>query len=230
MSLFLSLLPLFIFGNIHCAGMCGPLVMLLSRHPYRWAYFLGRLFSFSLAGGVAAEIGMGLFSFLSHYHISAAFSFLFGGWIVLMGLSLFFKFRWIRSPQLIQKIAALTGKIALLMTYYSFYSLFLFGALTLLLPCGQILIVFSIIALQGTPLTGLVNGFLFALLTSPSLIAIMHTSSVFSGQKKRYHLWMGGSTVAIGFLALLRGCADCGWINHFVLNLYSSPALHLVLY
>ncbi len=28
----LALLPLYILGNLHCIGMCGPIVAFLSRH------------------------------------------------------------------------------------------------------------------------------------------------------------------------------------------------------
>ena len=58
--------------------MCGPLVALLAKHPHRYCYFLGRLVSFSLAGLISAEMGVVLFAFLSHYHISALFALLFG--------------------------------------------------------------------------------------------------------------------------------------------------------
>lgn len=223
MSLFLSLLPLFIFGNVHCAGMCGPLVMLLARHRYRWWYFLGRLVSFTLAGLMSAEVGMVLFSFLSRYRISAAFSFLFGIWIVAIGVMVLFNVRLLGTGWLAKKMAKFSGKLALLMTQHSFYGVFLFGASTLLLPCGQTLIVFSIIALQGTPITGLLNGMLFALFTSPALIAVMHASTLFSSKQKRYHLWVGSVTLSIGLLSLLRGCADCGFIPHVILNPHSPP-------
>ena len=62
MSLFFTLLPVYLFGNIHCAGMCGPLMMLLAKNRYRWAYFAGRLVSYTLAGLLSAEIGMFFFS------------------------------------------------------------------------------------------------------------------------------------------------------------------------
>src|SRR5690242_11860481 len=74
MTLFFSLLPLYIFGNLHCMGMCGPLVMLLGQHRYRFFYFVGRLLSFSLAGLVAGELGAVLHVFLKQYYLAEIIS------------------------------------------------------------------------------------------------------------------------------------------------------------
>jgi uncharacterized protein len=210
--------------------MCGPLVMLLAKHPYRWCYFLGRLFSFTLAGLISAEMGMILFSSLARYHISASFSLLFGAWISAMGASLLFKIRlpgtaWVAKRS--AKFSALLGK---LMTQRSSYALFLFGASTLLLPCGQTVVVFSLIALDSSPLMGLIQGLLFALFTSPALIAAMRTSHFFCERQKGYHLWMGMAVLFVGALALLRGLADLDYIQHLILNPSSPPQYHVVFF
>jgi uncharacterized protein len=229
-NVFFSLLPIYIFGNLHCASMCGPLVMLLAKHPHRRWYFVGRLFSFTAAGMLSAEMGVVLFSFLTHYHISAAFSLFFGTWIITMGACLLFKMRLPGSAWLAKrsfKLASLLGK---LMTRNAFYAVFLFGASTLLLPCGQTVIVFSLIAVNCTPLSGLLHGFLFALFTSPSLIAAMRTSQFFCKQQSGYHLWMGAAVVFVGSLAFLRGIADLGMIKHFILNPSFPSQYHLVFY
>ena len=70
MTLFFSLLPLYLFGNLHCIGMCGPLVMLLGQHRYRFFYFAGRLASYSLAGLFAGELGAVLHVFLKQYRLA----------------------------------------------------------------------------------------------------------------------------------------------------------------
>ena len=229
-SVIFSLLPIYIFGNLHCAGMCGPLVMLLAKHPYRWAYFLGRLFSYTLVGLISAEMGLFLFSFLARYHVGASISLLFGLVIVLIGFSLLVKRRLPGSAWLGRRGALLSVKLAHLLSTDSFYAVFLFGACTLLLPCGQTLIVFSVIALKGSPLSGILNGFLFALLTSPALIAAMHASQLFCKLQKGYHLWMGSAALCVGGLAILRGLADLDWINHLVLNPPIPRIYHIVLY
>src|SRR5271154_4934849 len=87
MALFFALLPLYLLGNFHCLGMCGPLVFMIGQHRYRYFYFLGRLLSFTLAGMAAGEIGFLVNSFFQTYHISAAASAIFGATIILTGVS-----------------------------------------------------------------------------------------------------------------------------------------------
>ena len=78
MDLFLQLLPIYLLGNLHCMGMCGPLVALLGGHPFRYYYFLGRIFSFTLVGGVAGIFGFLIFLSFDAVHLNAWISFLFG--------------------------------------------------------------------------------------------------------------------------------------------------------
>jgi uncharacterized protein len=230
MTLFFSLLPLFIFGNIHCAGMCGPLVMILAKHPRRWWYFLGRALSFSFAGLVSSELGVMLFSLFAHYHVSSLCILLFGSVIILLGLLMLFKWRIPSNFWLFKKAAKISVALSCLMTHPSIWAVFLYGCCTLLLPCGQTIMVFSIIALEGTPLSGMINGFLFAVLTSPALIAAMHAWKAFPNNRKNHHLWIGASAIFAGFLAILRGCADFGLIPHFILNPHAETAFHLVIF
>ena len=76
MSLLLTMLPLYLFGNLHCLGMCGPLVAMIGHHRFRYYYFLGRTLSFTLAAMAAGGAGAVLHLFLNQYHISALTSFL----------------------------------------------------------------------------------------------------------------------------------------------------------
>ena len=41
MTLFLAMLPIYLFGNIHCFGMCGPLAMMIGHHRFAIGTFLG---------------------------------------------------------------------------------------------------------------------------------------------------------------------------------------------
>jgi len=230
MSLFFSLLPLFVFGNLHCAGMCGPLVMLLAKHPYRWLYFVGRGVAFTLAGLISAEIGMTFFAFLNHYHISAVFSLGFGAFILTLGFALVFKVRLPISALLAKKTAKLSFFFGKLMANKAPSATFTFGLCTVLLPCGQTIIVFSIIALYAEPLLGLLNGFLFALFTSPALIFSLYASRFFQKRKSGYNTWMGSATIVIGALAVLRGLADLSVIRHLILNPSGPSQYHLVLF
>lgn len=211
-----SLIPIYIFGNLHCMGMCGPLVMLLAKHRHKWLYFWGRILSFSLAALLAAEVGF----FIS----SSYFSLAVGSAISLMGIFLLFHLSLPKTVWLSKQGAMLSALFSKLLLYDHPMTTFLFGFCTVFLPCGQSLIVFSTCALADSPWIGFFNGFLFALCTSPSLIAAMYASSIFQKWRGSYHYLMGGMTLCIGMLALLRGIANLHVIPHLTLP------LHIVLY
>lgn len=231
MTLFFSLLPLYLFGNFHCIGMCGPLVMLLGQHRYRSLYFLGRLFSFSLAGMLAGELGAVLHLILKHYYFAEAASFLCGIWIIGWGI------QKLIGCQNKRKISQQKSPLNILHRWSSTlllkdtgWSTFLFGFFTVLLPCGQTLIVFSACALVGNAWVGLGNGFAFALFTSPSLILAMHMLTLLKKFKYDDRLVLGGCAILVGLLACCRGMAEMGWISHWVLNPDAPTAYHLVIF
>lgn len=228
MSLFLSMLPFYLFSNLHCIGMCGPLVMMLGQNRYRHLYFLGRTLSFALAGMIAGEAGAVLNVLLNKYHISAAISFFFGGVILMTGIGMLAgRQQYPAQKWLAMRLQRINQTLTLLMLRERPFATFLFGFFTIALPCGQTLIVFSTCALYGDVWVGLANGFLFALLTSPSLVLAMHAHKALKAMKPHYNTIMGICALMIGSLALCRGLADLEFIPHLALDRFQ---MHLVLY
>lgn len=230
MTLFMTLFPLYVFGNVHCLGMCGPLVAWICQHSARHFYFLGRLCSYSLAGLLAAEAGAILHVSLKNFHLGEIISIAGGLLIFIWGIfqlqkktfpnPLFRTFFW---QQCQQKMSQLLLKETRLAT-------FLFGFFTVALPCGQTLVVFTACALVGDPLTGLMNGFALALITTPSLILAMQSFRYLKKLKGYDHLILGFSSIAVGILACCRGLAEAGWISHLVIAPHLSTTYHLVIY
>lgn len=227
MTLFFSLLPIYLFGNLHCAGMCGPLVMLLAKNRYRSAYFFGRLLAYSLAGLFSAEAGMLLFQTLSQFHLSAILSLGFGFTLLILGFFTLFRLSIPGTKWVAIKMGGISTLTTRFLSLQGPYPIFLFGMGTLLLPCGQTLVVFSACALEAKPLVGLINGSLFALLTTPSLFLSM---TLFKRLRHSYHIWIGSATLLVGILALLRGFADLDLVNHFILNPKAQMRYHIVIY
>lgn len=228
MSLFFSLLPIYFFGNLHCLGMCGPLVMMLGKHRFRYGYFFGRALSYSLAGLIAGQIGAVANLTLAYYHISALTSFLFGGIIFAIGI---FTLTQLSIPiKYLTNFASINRSISFLILQDRLWPTFLFGFFTVALPCGQTLIVFSACALYGDPWLGMLNGFLLALFTSPSLFIAMKAQNWCLKIKKHYQTVMGLSALFIGLMAFFRGLADLGIIPHLVLNSEANSLLHIVVY
>ncbi len=224
MTLLLTMLPLYLFGNIHCLGMCGPLVMMIGQHHYRLFYFLGRTLSFTLAGGAAGALGLLLQVALKAYYIPALASFLFGALLLLLGVRILGGFSYPGAEWLAQRLASTNRALSLLLLRDQPLPTFLFGFFTLLLPCGQTIVVYSACALSGDPAVGLLNGLAFALLTSPSLFLAMQVRTLFPNAKAYYNKVVGVSALLVALLAFCRGLAELDVIPHLAF------AEHLVLY
>ena len=226
MALFFSLLPVYLLGNFHCLGMCGPLVMLLGKHRFRYLYFLGRGLSFSLAGLIAGEMGVLLQVFLKELHIPAATSLIIGLFIIWIGVHSLIGSEMKGMRQLAKWLSPVTQRLSVLLLRETPWATFLFGFFTLLLPCGQTLFVFSACALAMDPWVGLLNGAAFALLTSPSLFLALHAQSLFPAAKHSFGIVLGISALMIGTIALLRSLAEWELIPHLILN----ERFHLVIF
>lgn len=224
MSLLISMLPLYLLGNLHCMGMCGPLAMMLGKNRYRYYYFFGRIMSFSAAGWIAGQAGAVLNLFFAQYHISFMASLLFG--IVFVGSGLMLLTKVPVPPVLTRQFATINQSLTVLMLKDEAWPTFLFGFFTIALPCGQTLLVFSACALAGDGAVGLLNGFVFALLTTPSLWLAMHARNLFAFAKQYYNTLIGGAAILVGLLSIARAAAEMGWIAHFVL----SEQYHIVIY
>lgn len=228
MTLLLSMLPVYLAGNLHCIGMCGPLVMTISSHPYRMLYFFGRALSFSLLGLTSATFGMALEISLKKAGIPALASFLFGFLMLFFTFATLFSEASLMPKALARKLAKASGVLSTFLLRGSPAGTFYFGFFTPLLPCGQTLLVFSAIALYGDPLAGLVNGFLFALLTSPSLFLAMKVPALFKADKTKLNYLLPLAAAPAALLAILRGSAEMGWIDHLAVTMPYD--VHFVLY
>ncbi len=215
MQLLAAMFPIYLLGNFHCIGMCGPIAMLLGRSPYRGFYLLGRLVSFTFAGFLAGAFGEVLAISLNAYHLAGLLSIVIG---LVMALSGVFLLGSIKTPFLwkIEKLAhPFREKMNQLLFSQEPMPLFLVGFFTIALPCGQTLLVYSACALSGSAWIGTLNGFAFGLLTTPSLYLAMRGSGMLARIKKYYRPIVGGMSIAIGSVAILRGLAEWGWISHF---------------
>lgn len=225
-SLFLSMLPIYLLGNLHCIGMCGPLVLMIGSNRHKYWYFFGRTSSFTLAGLLAGELGAVLNITFSYYYFSSLASLLFGIILCFFGILSFFKKSFPKFSFLSKQNQYWSKRLTLLLLKDEPLSTFLFGFFTVMLPCGQTLIVFSACALSGSAFTGIINGFAFALLTSPSLFLAMHAHKAFQYLKHYYNSFLSLLAIVVGLLSICRGLADADLIPHLVLN----SNYHIVLF
>lgn len=218
------MLPLYLMGNFHCIGMCGPLVAMIGRHRYRLYYFLGRLLSFTLAGLLAGSSGAVLDALLAPYHLGALTSFLFGGVLLLSAMPMFFPGRalalYTQSAQrtLNGFMAPLNQRLTPLMLQDRRFPTFLFGFFTIALPCGQTIIVYSACALLESGFLGSLHGALFALLTSPSLFLAMQFHRIMPNMRRFAEKSISLIALLIACLAFARGFAELDLIPHLTIN------------
>lgn len=227
-----TMLPFYLMGNFHCIGMCGPLVAMIGKHRYRLYYFLGRLIAFTLAGGLAGGSGAVLGALLQPYHLSALTSFVFGGLLLIYSIQALFPASlpavYLQSVKLVPTriMTPLNQTITPLMLQDRRFPTFLFGFLTIALPCGQTIIVYSACALLADGLLGCLHGLFFALLTSPSLFLAMQFHRLMPRIRALAERGTALFALSVALFALARGCAELGWISHLSL----SQKYHLMLY
>lgn len=217
------MLPIYLLGNIHCLGMCGPIALIMSTHPKANLYLLGRFISFTLAGFVAGGAGYVLNGAASIAYLPPIASFVFGAFLLIFGLLQFTEFKF---PAFFEVGKATLAKFGERLSEKGGRSLFFVGFSTIFLPCGQTLVVYSGCALTASPVEGVVHGAFFALLTTPSLYLAMRAKNYLASLKKIYRPLMGVLAICIGTLSFCRGLADLEIIPHLVLN----QKLHLVLF
>jgi sulfite exporter TauE/SafE len=194
-------------GSVHCAGMCGPLVLALAkvrpRTKHEWAgrlfHHLGRLLSYCL-------LGLALGS-LSHAIVPPGFQRWLSallGTTLLTGLLLSARapiagpfFRW---------VALLKNSTRFLLQKNTLASHVLMGALNGLLPCGLVYIAAAGAASTGHSWSGAAYMALFGAGTWPMMLGIH-----FAGQRlplpSRFPLGgiTRGAVLVMAVLLILRG-------------------------
>jgi len=157
-------------GSLHCAGMCSPLAMAMTRNkPFLLSNILynsGRIFLYAFLGTLAAAFG-------SILHLSSyqqILSVVLGGIFVLAGFSI----RNMRIPFFDKGITAFTYHLkrgfGIVSYQKSGSTTFVLGMLNGLLPCGLTYLALSACLILPSTTDGLLFMLLFGLGTWPVMI------------------------------------------------------------
>jgi uncharacterized protein len=213
-SLGIVLLVGLVAGVSTCMAMVGGLVLGLSArhaelHPETTLFQkfkphlffnLGRIFGFTLLGGLIGLIGKAL---TPSANFLGVLTIIIGGVMIFLGLKLIEVF-----PALRDKTISLPAGIAKIFGLhketktYSTKSALLTGALTFFLPCGFTQAMQLYAVSSGSFLKGAAIMSFFAIGTAPGLLSVGGLSSIFKGNKARVFYMIAGLAV-IGF----------GWFN-----------------
>jgi len=212
-----------LFGSVHCAVMCGPLVMAIQGgQQLSWLqalnkllYQIGRIMTYALLGALLGLLG----NVASFQGWQQGFSIVTGIILVGFGLSYFLAknssklIQW--QTKAIQPLARVMGK-----WLYRPGGSFVAGALNGILPCGMVYVALASAMNADTIVGGAQFMLLFGLGTLPLMI-IFSLASSFSMRivKVKFAKILPLLFLIMGIWFILRGAN---------LNIpYLSPLLHL---
>ncbi len=170
------------FGSFHCAGMCGPLALalpagngsILSHITGRLLYNLGRVFTYATLGAVAGLLGRS-FSIRGWQSDISIFS---GVLIIVMVLLSNKKISGMLNQRIVGISFHLKGLLKSLLRKHSLPSLFAFGAVNGILPCGFVYLALAGAATTKSPAEGVLYMILFGMGTIPMMFTIALSGSL----------------------------------------------------
>ena len=167
-------------GSLHCAAMCGPLMLALPLPPGgparfvagRIVYQLGRIATYCLLGIVAGLIGKSLFV--------AGFQ----RWLsISLGLAVLAGFLISKRVAVSAPVVRLVGKLKFMMSAQlkqrSYRSLTLLGLLNGMLPCGLVYVALAGAVSRGDLLDAVTYMAMFGLGTLPTMLGISLSGRLF---------------------------------------------------
>ncbi len=201
MELLWTALVLGFAGSVHCAAMCGPLVLLVAktrRGPgHSLAYHAGRITTY-------AGIGF-LFGALGHSLAWAGWQrglSIFAGVAILAGLFLS-SAAMLKTP-VVQLVTQLKSNFSRLLERSGLTAQFGLGAINGLLPCGLVYAAAAGAAATGNPLAGAGYMTVFGLGTLPMLLGIVVAGERLPFAARLYRL-MPVAVTLVAVLLILRG-------------------------
>ncbi len=198
-----------LLGSLHCAAMCGPLLLALPVPAGgagrfvagRIVYQLGRIATYCLLGVVAGLVGKSIFLAGLQRGLSIALG-------VAMLLGFFISKRISVSAPVVRLVAGLKSAMSAQLQRRSFRSLVLLGMLNGLLPCGLVYVALAGAISRGTLAGGTVYMAGFGLGTLPTMLGVGLSGKLFPfsfRQRLRSAIPLGVGLLAA--LLILRGLA-----------------------
>lgn len=196
-----------IFGllsTLHCAGMCGPLAMMLpekvKQNKFQFAilYHFGRISTYIAIGSLVFAIGVSFNVFKMQQNLSIVL----GAWMLLFALFSLFK---IKTP-LSFPFQKILNKINQLLLKGSKPSAFVLGVVNGLLPCGAIYVAALYCVSFSNWMEASAYMFLFGLGTLPVFVsAWLLVGKKFTVSLAKFRWLYKALPILVGLLMILRG-------------------------
>lgn len=168
-------------GSLHCAAMCGPLLIAVNMARgkqsnngilHNVAYHGGRIATYGVLGAISGLIGAAIVFAGFQRWISIA-----AGSLILLALLTSFRMQWGGIPGKI--VAAAKMKFGRLLRKQTLGAVTLLGGLNGLLPCGLVYVACTVAATAGSVGGGVATMLAFGLGTAPMLLTMTFAGKVF---------------------------------------------------
>lgn len=189
-------------GSLHCAAMCGPLLLALpvpAIGPLRFVlgrvvYQLGRIATYCVLGGVAGLFGRSIYLSGLQRWLSVALG-------VAIILCFFLSKKLMLSATVTRLVGKLKSAMSVLLWRRDFVSAGALGFLNGLLPCGLVYVAMASAATSQTILSGVGFMAVFGLGTLPAMLGIALSGRMIPAPWRLR--WSKAVPVGVGLVAVL---------------------------
>lgn len=211
MTILFSALLLGLAGSLHCAGMCGPIVVALPLHgntvPQKiyggTLYNLGRTLTYGVMGALFGLLGQGMQMIGFQQKISVIMGALM---IISVLFPALFKNQYSMNKSIFSFVGKLKKTIGQMFSIRSFSSLFFIGLLNGLLPCGLVYMAIAGAIGTGGVATGTLYMILFGLGTIPMMLTIALAGNILSQAiRRKINKLIPALVVLVGLLFIVHG-------------------------
>jgi sulfite exporter TauE/SafE len=209
-TVILEALFLGLVSSLHCAGMCGPLMLALPVQNLpaarRWSlvvwYHCGRILTYGLMGLVFGIAGRRI----QLAGLQQMFSVLLGG-SILISVIIQYLFKWKTHPRLLENYYMMIRKLLFRMwSKPGDFPLIMMGMVNGLLPCGMVYLAIAASVNTGGMLSGSLYMISFGLGTLPMLLAVTSFRFLINSQgRTALRNAVPVLTACLGILLVLRG-------------------------
>jgi sulfite exporter TauE/SafE len=159
-------------GSFHCAGMCSPLVIAITNNSRqamfsRLVYNGGRIFTYSILGGIISSVGL----VVPLFRFQSLLSVIFGVVLIVAGAFGLSKFRFTVVSGVMAKLAGLVkDSFSDFLKKKNGGATFMLGMLNGMLPCGLSLIALTFCLALAGPIDGFQFMLFFGIGTLPVMV------------------------------------------------------------
>jgi hypothetical protein len=181
----------FVSSLTHCIGMCGGFVTAYSttklehnnnkyqNFVYHLMYNSGRVTTYALIGAIFGYLGSVI---MINVKMAGYLYILIGAFMILMGLSMIGKIKFLNSITLPNFMRDIFKKLIQSKSKFSFFAL---GSMNGFIPCGLVYFFAATAAGSGSVIDGMTIMILFGISTIPALLSfgymVSYTSSIRAG-------------------------------------------------